>query len=123
MITKDSIETAYCFFHQKERIYAHSTMAWQRDDIEYAIASYADEMNSELYEALGDGRGDFLRNHATFHSDLSHAIEKLEEMRFPNRSATLCDDSQAVKTMKNTAEVCHAAGGAKPPKSWLLHKG
>ena len=43
--------------------------------------------------------------------------------RFPNRSATLCGDSQAVKTMKNTAEVCHAAGGAKPPKSWLLHKG
>lgn len=43
--------------------------------------------------------------------------------RFPNRSATLCGDSQAVKTMKKTAEVCHAAGGAKPPKSWLLHKG
>ena len=45
------------------------------------------------------------------------------QTRFPNRSATLCGDSQAVKTMKNTAEVCHAAGGAKPPKSWLLHKG
>lgn len=46
-----------------------------------------------------------------------------KKARFPNRSATLCGDSQAVKTMKNTAEVCHAAGGAKPPKSWLLHKG
>ena len=52
MITKDSIETAYSFFHQKERIYLHSTLGWQRDDIEYAIESYVDDMNPELYELI-----------------------------------------------------------------------
>lgn len=44
MITRAGIETAYCFLHQKERVYAHSTMDWQRDDIEYAISSFADDM-------------------------------------------------------------------------------
>ena len=33
MITKDSIETAYSFLHQKQRIYVYSTLDWQRDDI------------------------------------------------------------------------------------------
>lgn len=80
MITRDSIETAYCFFHQKERVYAHSTMEWQRDDIEYAIASYADGMDGELYKQLSHGREDFLRCHATFHADLIQAIEALESM-------------------------------------------
>ena len=31
MITKDSIETAYSFLHQKQRIYVHSTLDWQKD--------------------------------------------------------------------------------------------
>ena len=62
MITRDSIETAYCFFHQKERVFAHSTMDWQKDDIEYAIASYVDEMNAELYQLLSHGNTNFLRN-------------------------------------------------------------
>ena len=30
MITKDSIETAYSFLHQKQRIYVHSTLDWQK---------------------------------------------------------------------------------------------
>ena len=47
MITKDSIETAYSFLHQKQRIYIHSTLDWQKDDIEIAIASYADEKSEE----------------------------------------------------------------------------
>ena len=38
-IDKNAIETAYSFFHQKERVYAHSNMEWQKDDIEYAISS------------------------------------------------------------------------------------
>lgn len=59
MITRAGIETAYCFLHQKERVYAHSTMDWQRDDIEYAISSFADDMNPELYSLLADGRTDF----------------------------------------------------------------
>ena len=41
MITKDSIETAYSFLHQKQRIYVHSTLDWQKDDIELAISDYA----------------------------------------------------------------------------------
>ena len=78
MISRDCIETAYCFFHQKERVYAHSTMEWQRDDIEYAIASYVDGMDVELYNELSHGRKDFLRCHATFHKDLIEAISNLE---------------------------------------------
>ena len=44
MIGKDCIETAYSFLHQKERIYAHSTLDWQKDDIEIAIGDYADDI-------------------------------------------------------------------------------
>lgn len=80
MISRSSIETAYCFFHQKERVYAHSTMDWQKDDIEYAIGQYADGINPELYALLSDGRPDFLRNHRTFHADILHALEVLEKM-------------------------------------------
>ena len=50
MITKDSIETAYSFLHQKQRIYIHSTLDWQKDDIEIAIASYADEKSEPLWQ-------------------------------------------------------------------------
>jgi len=48
MITKDGIETAYSFLHQKRNVYIHSTLDWQKDDIEYAIASYVDGMSQEL---------------------------------------------------------------------------
>ena len=58
MITKDSIETAYSFLHQKQRIYVHSTLDWQKDDIEMAIAAYADEMSQELYHAISGGKAD-----------------------------------------------------------------
>ena len=47
MITKDSIETAYSFLHQKQRIYVHSTLDWQKDDIEMAISNYANDMSQE----------------------------------------------------------------------------
>ncbi len=80
MISRDSIETAYCFFHQKERVYAHSTMDWQKDDIEYAIYSYVESMNPELYAALSGGKADYLLNHATFHADMLHALSSLEQM-------------------------------------------
>ncbi|MBR5391991.1 MAG: hypothetical protein IK148_03935 [Prevotella sp.] len=52
MITKDSIETAYSFLHQKRNVYIHSTLDWQKDDIEYAIASYADDMSRDLYDVI-----------------------------------------------------------------------
>ena len=80
MITKDSIETAYSFMHQKQRIYVYSTLDWQEDDIEIAIASYVDDMSKELYDAISDGREDFLRDHKRFRDDITMAVEKLEKL-------------------------------------------
>jgi len=61
MITKDSIETAYSFLHQKRRstsgrllptgrknVYIHSTLDWQKDDIELVIGSYVDDMSQVI---------------------------------------------------------------------------
>ena len=61
VILKDSIETAYSFLHQKRNVYIYSNLDWQKDDIELAIGSYVDDMSQELYEAISDGRADFLR--------------------------------------------------------------
>jgi hypothetical protein len=80
MITRDSIETAYSFLHQKRNVYIHSSLDWQRDDIEYAIASYVDDMSRELYETISDGRTDFLRDHKRFQADITNAVEQLESM-------------------------------------------
>ena len=82
MITKDSIETAYSFLHQKQRIYVHSTLDWQKDDIEMAIAGYVDDMNHELYDYISGGRADFLRNHRRFQEDITKAVEILEKMLY-----------------------------------------
>ena len=90
MITKDSIETAYSFLHQKRNVYIHSTLDWQRsaqrdallakkDDIELAIGSYVDDMSQELYEAISDGRADFLRDHKRFQKDITIVVGKLEK--------------------------------------------
>ncbi len=78
MITRDSIETAYSFLHQKRNVYIHSSLLWQRDDIEYAIGCYADEMSPELYEAIAAGRADFLKDHERFLEDITSAVNKLE---------------------------------------------
>ena len=80
MITKDSIETAYSFLHQKRNVYIHSSLDWQKDDIEYAIASYVDEMSKELYDKISDGCADFLREHRRFQEDITLAVIKLESM-------------------------------------------
>ncbi len=80
MITKDSIETAYSFLHQKQNVYLHSTLDWQKDDIEYAISSYVDDMSPELYESISDGRTDFLRDHKRFGEDIMSAVQQLEAM-------------------------------------------
>ena len=80
MITKDSIETAYSFLHQKQRIYVHSTLDWQKDDIELAISDYANDMSQELYDTISDGRADFLRDHKRFKKDITKAVEILENM-------------------------------------------
>ena len=80
MVTRDSIETAYSFLHQKLRVYIHSTIDWQKDDIELAIGSYVDDMSQELYEAISNGKTDFLKDHKRFGDDISLAIERLERM-------------------------------------------
>ena len=81
MITKDSIETAYSFLHQKQRIYIHSTLLdWQKDDIELAISDYANDMSQELYDAISGGRADFLLDHKRFQEDITKAVEILEKM-------------------------------------------
>ena len=80
MITKDSIETAYSFLHQKRNVYIHSILDWQKDDIEYAIGTYVDDMSPELYESISDERNDFLRDHKRFREDITQAVERLEEM-------------------------------------------
>ncbi len=78
MINKDSIESAYCFLHQKYRVYEFSNSEMQRDDIEFAIASYVNDMNKELYAHLAKGRKEFLCNHTTFAADMQEAINELE---------------------------------------------
>ena len=80
MITRDSIETAYSFLHQKRNVYIQSSLDWQRDDIEYAIASYVDDMCRELYDSISGGASDFLRDHRRFQEDITQAVERLEEM-------------------------------------------
>ena len=50
----------------------------QRDDIEFAIASYVEEMNKELYAQLAKGREEYLCNHTTFDADMQEAINELE---------------------------------------------
>ena len=55
-------------------------MDWQKDDIEYAIASYVDEMTAELYQLLSHGNPHFLRNPATFHQEPNQADEEHESM-------------------------------------------
>lgn len=77
MITKDSIEEAYCFFHQKYQVYAFSHSERQKDDIEYAVSSYVDSMNPELYAKLAAGKKDFLLTHPRFAEDIKEALEKL----------------------------------------------
>ena len=80
MITMESIETAYCFLHQKLRVYLYSNMDWQKDDIEYAIASFVTSMPKELYDDLSEGRPDFLLDHKRFVDDMTLAVNRLEQM-------------------------------------------
>ncbi len=75
-----SIEEAYSFLHQKWNVYRRSTMEWQRDDIEYAISDYVDQMNKELYRELSKGNSNFLKSHASFAKDIEISVEKLESM-------------------------------------------
>ena len=79
-ITADCIESAYCFIHQKLRVFEYSTNPMQRDDIEYAISQYVEGMNPQLYQLLSQGRKEFLLDHVNFERDMREAQEKLEGM-------------------------------------------
>lgn len=81
MITKDSIESAYCFFHQKYRVYEASASAGQRDDIEYAISLYVNDMSRDLLDTLAGGKEDFLMAHSHFDDDMRCAIAALDKMK------------------------------------------
>ena len=63
----------------RKNVYIHSTLDWQKDDIEYAIGTYVDDMSQELYEVISDGRTDFLRDHKRFEEDITLAVERLEK--------------------------------------------
>ena len=78
-ISQDCIESAYCFIHQKLRVYEFSNNPTQRDDIEYAISQYVEGMNPALYQLLADGRKDFLLDHTRFEEDMRMAQDSLEK--------------------------------------------
>lgn len=81
MITKDAIEWAYCILHQKYRVYEASRDPSQRDDIEYVVAQYVNEMNRELLGVISRGRQDFLMAHSHFDEDMREAVARLDEMK------------------------------------------
>lgn len=101
MFTRDSIETAYSFLHQKKNIYVHSSLDWQRDDIEYAVATYAEEMNRELFEAISAGQSDFLADHGRFQEDITRAVERLEEVMEQREQGNACIDSAKSRQNSN----------------------
>lgn len=78
--SKDSIESAYCFFHQKLRVYEFSHSHMQRNNIEYAISQYVDGMTPALYQLLANGTPHYLLDHTAFEQDMHHAIELLDGM-------------------------------------------
>lgn len=79
-INKHSIESAYCFIHQKLRVYEYSSNPTQRDDIEYAISQYVEGMDTTLYHSLANGISGYLLTHATFEHDMRDALQKLETL-------------------------------------------
>lgn len=80
MLKKDAVEAAYCFLHQKRQVYLFSHDARQREDIEYAVESYADSMQPELYESIGQGNPQFLRDYTRFPEQIEQAVERLESL-------------------------------------------
>ncbi len=79
-MTKDGIELAYSFLHQKWRVYQYSTDEKQKDAIEYAIGSFAETMSPDLYASISQGQDDYLMTHRRFATDLEEAVERLERL-------------------------------------------
>lgn len=74
------IEQAYSFFHQKLKVYEHSTSEREMDHIEDTIASYADAMSPSLFRELSGGHSAFLHEHPMFLADLRHSVATMEAM-------------------------------------------
>ncbi len=73
-------EQAYAFFHQKLKVYEHSTSEREMDHIEDTISTYADAMSQELFQILSGGYPAFLHEHSTFLKDLQQAVRQMETM-------------------------------------------
>lgn len=78
MMDRSVIEQAYAFFHQKLKVYEHSTSEREMDHIEDTISEYADAMSSALFEELSAGNPAFLHEHTTFRADLIRAVNAME---------------------------------------------
>ena len=76
---RNAIEQAYAFFHQKLKVYEHSTSEKEMDHIEYTISEYADAMSPALFEELSAGNPAFLHEHTTFQDDLKKAVRMMEK--------------------------------------------
>ena len=77
---RNAIEQAYAFFHQKLKVYEHSTSEKEMDHIEDCIANYANSMSKELFDELSVGNPAFLHEHGSFREDLTKAVCLMEEM-------------------------------------------
>ena len=76
---RNAIEQAYAFFHQKLKVYEHSTSEREMDHIEDCIATYSNSMSQELFEELSGGNQAFLHEHTTFQEDLTKAVCIMEK--------------------------------------------
>ena len=75
---RNTVEQAYAFFHQKLKVYEHSTSEMEMDHIEDTIADYANSMSKDLFNELSQGNPAFLHEHSTFQEDLTNAVLIME---------------------------------------------
>jgi hypothetical protein len=80
MITKDSIEQTYCYFHQKWGLYTHLPEGELKDGIKYSISSYVEGMNQDLYARIAEGKANFLTDYTAFEQDMPNAVDRLEKL-------------------------------------------
>ena len=76
---RNTIEQAYAFFHQKLKVYEHSTSEREMDYIEDSIADYANSMSKVLFDELSQGNPAFLHEHTAFQEDLTSAVCMMEK--------------------------------------------
>jgi hypothetical protein len=77
-VDRNVIEQAYAFFHQKLKVYEHSTSESERDHIEDSIAAYSNAMSKDLFDELSHGNPVFLHEHCSFLTELAQAVTTME---------------------------------------------